>query len=50
MPEEFYKEALKRGQKEKRHLISQGHYPYLPVMDEMMSKERLNTGTKLGVI
>ena len=50
MPEEFYKEALKRGQKEKRHLISQGHYPYLPVMDEMMSKERLNTGTKLGMM
>ena len=50
MPEEFYKEALKNGQKEKRHLISQGEYPYLPAMEEMMSKERLNSGIKLGVM
>lgn len=50
MPEQFYKEALKLGQKEKRHLISQGHYPYLPVMEEMMSKERLNSGMRLGVM
>ena len=50
MPEEFYKEALKRGQKEKRHLISRGQYPYLPVMEDMMSKERFNSGVKLGVM
>ncbi len=50
MPEQFYKEALKAGQKEKRHLISRGQYPYLPVMDEMMSKERLNSGKRLGVM
>ena len=50
MSEEFYKEALKNGQKEKRHLISQGEYPYLPAMEEMMSKERLNSGIKLGVM
>lgn len=50
MPEQFYKEALKQGQKEKRHLISRGQYPYLPVMDEMMSKERLNTGKYIGIM
>ena len=50
MPEQFYREALKLGQKEKRHLISKGHYPYLPVMEDMMSKERLNSGTRLGVM
>ena len=50
MPEQFYKEALKQGQKEKRHLISRGQYPYLPVMEEMMSKERLNTGKSIGVM
>ena len=50
MPEQFYKEALKLGQKEKRHLISRGKYPYLAVMDEMMSKERLNSGMRLGVM
>ena len=50
MPEIIYKEALKLGQKEKRQLISQGNYPYLAVMEEMMSEERLNSGTRLGVI
>lgn len=50
MSEQFYKEALKQGQKEKRHLISRGQYPYLPVMEEMMSKERLNTGKSIGVM
>ena len=50
MPEQFYKEALKLGQKEKRQLISQGHYPYLPVMEDMMSQERLVSGMRLGVM
>ncbi len=51
MPENFYKEALKKGQKEKRHRVSRGQYPYLPVLEDMISKERLNTGIKLsGVI
>lgn len=50
MPEQFYKEALKLGQKEKRQLISKGQYPYLPVMDEMIPGERLNSGIKLGIM
>lgn len=50
MPEQFYKEALKRGQKEKRQCISQGHYPYLPVLDTLVSKERLTSGNRLGVM
>lgn len=50
MTEQFYKEALKLGQKEKRHLVSLGKYPYLPVLDDMMSKERLNSGVKLGLM
>ena len=50
MPEQFYKEALKLGQKEKRHLVSRGQYPYLSVLDDMMSKERLNTGKYIGVM
>ena len=50
MTDEYYKEALKLGQKEKRHLISQGKHPYLTVMDEMMSKERLNAGMSLGIM
>ena len=50
MEKNFYKEALKSGQKEKRRLISQGSYPYLPVLEDMVSKERMNSGTKLGVL
>ena len=50
MPEQFYREALKLGQKEKRQRVSRGQYPYLPVMEDMMSKDRLNSGTRLGVM
>lgn len=50
MPENFYKEALKLGQKEKRHLVSQGRYPYLTVLEDMMSRERINTGVPLGLM
>lgn len=50
MPEQFYREALKAGQKEKRQRVSKGQYPYLPVLDDMMSKERMNSGTRLGIM
>ena len=50
MENKFYKEALKSGQKNKRHLVSQGNYPYLPVLEDMVSKERMNSGTRLGVM
>ncbi len=50
MSENYYKEALKRGQKEKRHLINQGHYPYLPVMEDMLSEEVINSGKKVGIM
>ena len=50
MEKKFYKEALKSGQKEKRRLVSQGNYPYLPVLEDMVSKERMNSGTRLGVM
>ena len=50
MPENFYKEALKLGQKEKRHLVSRGQYPYLSVLDDMITRERLNTGKYIGLM
>ncbi len=50
MPEQFYKEALKLGQKEKRHRLSRGENPYLPVMEDMMSKDRFNSGKRLGMM
>lgn len=50
MPEQFYKEALKLGQKEKRQCVSKGQYPYLPILEEVVSKERLASGRRLGVM
>ncbi len=50
MPEQFYKDALKLGQKEKRQCVSQGRYPYLPILEEVVSKERLAAGIKLGIM
>ena len=50
MEKNFYREALKQGQREKRRLVSQGYYPYLPVLEEIVSKERLNSGTRLGIM
>lgn len=50
MPEQFYKEAMKLGQKEKRHLVSRGQYPYLSVLDDMITRERLNTGKYIGLM
>lgn len=50
MEKKFYKDALKKAQKEKRRLVSQGRYPYLPVLEEMVSKERLNSGVSLGIL
>lgn len=50
MPEQFYRDALKLGQKEKRHCVSKGQYPYLPILEEVVSKERLASGRRLGVM
>ena len=50
MEKKFYKDALKKAQKEKRRLVSQGRYPYLPILEEMVSKERLNSGVSLGIL
>lgn len=50
MPEQFYRNALKLGQKERRHCVSQGRYPYLPVLEEIVSKEQLLTGVRLGLM
>ena len=49
MPEQYYKEALKAGLKEKRYCVGRGQYPYLPVLEEIVSEEQMMTGVKLGV-
>lgn len=50
MMETFYKEAVKKGQKEKKHCINEGISPYLPALDELVTSERMLTGINLGVL
>ena len=46
----YYKEALKRGQKEYRARIARDEDPYLPVMDTFVPPEKSVKGVRLGVI
>ena len=46
----YYKEALKRGQKEYRARIAKEEDPYLPVMDSFVPPEKSVKGIRLGVI
>ena len=50
MPEQYYKEALKAGQKEYRACIARGVSPVLPVLDDFVPEERVNLGISLGVV
>lgn len=50
MASEFYKEALKKGQKEKRICISEGKNPYLPALDTMVSSDKLLTEVYVGLM
>ncbi len=50
MPRLYYKEAQRRAQKEFRACTSRGEYPYLPVLDDFVSDDRLNRGTDLGLL
>ena len=50
MPTLYYKEAQRRAQKEFRACTSHGEYPYLPVLDDFVSRDRLNRGVDLGLL
>lgn len=50
MPELHYRDALKLGQKAYRASVSAGEYPYLPVLDDMISPERCVSGVDLGLV
>lgn len=50
MADYYYKEALKRGQKECRACIAKGISPCLPVLDDFIPEERSMAGIDLGVI
>lgn len=47
---EDYKDALKLGEKEYRRAVSSGRYPYLPVLDTVLSGEGVLPQTDLGVM
>lgn len=47
---EYYKEAVKQGQKEYKKSISQGKSPYLPVLDEILQTEETDRGIDIGIV
>lgn len=50
MPLLYYRDALKRAQKEFRSCTARGEYPYLPVLDEFVPKEEMINTADLGTI
>ncbi len=50
MADSFYKEAVKRAQKEKKNCINEGIDPYLPALDELVSSEKILTEVNMGVM
>ena len=50
MIENYYREALKKGQKEKKNRINDGLDPYLPALDDMISSDKIITEINLGVM
>ena len=50
MPLLYYRDALKRAQKEFRACTSNGEYPYLPVLEDFVPQKDLLHTTDLGVI
>lgn len=50
MNETAYIEALKLGKKEYKTCVSQGRFPYLPVLDDILSHQQVQTEQKLGLM
>lgn len=50
MPTLYYKDAQKRAQKEFRTCVSRGEYPYLPVLNDFIPNELLNSGNEIGTV
>ena len=50
MGEIEYSEALKLGKKEYRSRISRGEFPYLPVLDEILSQADIRTEQNMGLV
>ena len=49
MAELDYQEALKLGKREYKACVSQGRFPYLPVLDEIIANEGVLSEQKLGL-
>ncbi|MGN0606198.1 MAG: BMP family ABC transporter substrate-binding protein [Oscillospiraceae bacterium] len=45
-----YQKALKIGEKTYKSCTSEGSYPYLPVLEDMLSKEKSESQVKLGLV
>ncbi|MBR5577431.1 MAG: BMP family ABC transporter substrate-binding protein, partial [Lachnospiraceae bacterium] len=50
MIENYYKEALKKGLKEKKSRINDGEDPYLPSLDNILASKKVITEVNLGVM
>lgn len=50
MGDQEYTEALKLGKKEYKSCVSQGRFPYLPVLDDILSREDVRTEQNMGLI
>lgn len=50
MGEAEYLEALKLGKREYRSCVTRGRFPYLPVLDDILSREEIRTEQNMGLI
>ena len=50
MENKFYREALKRGKKAKRHLSVGNKSPFLPALEDILPNEKMNSGNMLGIV
>lgn len=45
-----YQEALKLGKKEQKNCIANGRYPYLPVLDDILTQQDVQTEQQMGLL
>ena len=50
MTESVYFDALKRGKKEQKKCMALGRFPYLPVLDEILTHQNILTEQNLGLV
>ena len=50
MPDTYYREALRLGQKEYRACVTRGVSPCLPVLDDFVPEKRSMSGIDLGIV